>query len=261
MRLWHLGVLDSWSDIPRAQDPPYELVEGPDPVRVLLLGGSAVAGFGVATHQLGLVGCIGRRLAQATGRGVEVEACADVGMTLHELVERLQNLPRIRSGLVLVMLGRNDTRRLTTLGAWRRNLNNLFEVIRSDTVDNVQIIMVEAPVRRHAPLPERIFNWQARLLNETTRRVCRELDHVRLVPFPSSSEVTEPGLLIGSAEIYRKWAAELVAALEEALDRSRTRRPDTRPRISRSKRPLKDRRRHTAEPDPADLERLSNSEE
>jgi hypothetical protein len=229
MRLWRLGILEAWGNSPCAVDPPHEYVNGPDPVRVLLLGGNAVAGFGVLTHQLGLVGQICRQLAQATGRGIEVEACAQVGMTLDELLVRVCDLPRVRTGVVVVVLGVNDMLRLTALRLWRRDLQRLFDIIREDAAENVQIIVVESPPmnRLHgwAWLPSRIAHWQSRLLNESTRVVCDDLHYVTLVPFPVDEQEDRTYIVGGSAETYRAWAAKLTVHLENAV--LRTQEPAT----------------------------------
>jgi lysophospholipase L1-like esterase len=224
MRLWRLGILEAWGNSPCAVDPPYEYVNGPDPVRVLLLGGNAVAGFGVLTHQLGLVGQICRQLAQATSRGVEVEACAQVGMTIDELLVRVQSLPRVRTGLVVVALGVNDILRLTPLHAWKRDLRRLFDLIREDAVENVQIIVVEAPPMDKLDgsewLPSRITHWQSRLLNESTRVVSDNLDYVTLVPFPVNEQNDGIDIVGGNSETYRTWAADLTVHLENAVRRT-----------------------------------------
>lgn len=224
MMLWRLGVLASWENEPCAVDPPYEYVDGPDPVRVLLLGGNAVAGFGVLTHQLGLVGQISRQLAQATGRGIEVEACAQVGMTIDQLLVRVKDLPRVRTGLVVIALGVNDILRLTPLRTWKRDLQMLFDLIREDAAENVQIIVVEAPpmdkLHGSAWLPSRISDWQSRLLNESTRVVCNDLDYVTLVPFPVNKKVGGIDIVGGNAETYRTWAAKLTVHLENAVQRT-----------------------------------------
>jgi lysophospholipase L1-like esterase len=228
MRLWRLGILDAWGNSPCALDPPYEYVAGPDPVRVLLLGGNAVAGFGVLTHQLGLVGQVCRQLAEATGRGVEVEACAQVGMTIDELLVRVQSLPRVRTGLVVIALGVNDILRLTALQVWKRDLQRLFDLIREDAAENVQIIVVEAPpmdkLHGSAWLPSRITRWQSRLLNDSTRVVCDDLDYVTLVPFPEDEQEDVIEMVGGNAETYRAWAAKLTVHLENAALRTREQR-------------------------------------
>jgi hypothetical protein len=220
MRLWRLTMVAKWSSSPCAEDPPYAFVEGPDPLRVLLLGGNAVAGFGVLTHELGLVGQIGRQLAHATGRGVEVEACGQVGMTINELVSRVCELPRVRTGMVVVALGVNDILRMTSLRAWIRDLNRLFDVIREDRAEEVQVVVVKAPeihdLQDLAWLPRRLVSWQSQLLNEATRRVCSELDYATVVSSPMIDDAHWPGMDGGHAESYRSWAAELTVYLKHA---------------------------------------------
>lgn len=225
MRLWHLGVLDSWAHWPHAEDAPYNYIPGLGPDRVLLLGGHTPASFGVLTHQLGLVGCLSRQLRNITGRGIEMEASANVSMTLHDLVGWVQNLPPVRSGAVMVLVGLNDALRLTSLRGWERDLRTLIEAIRRDTVEDVQILIIEIPpidtVWTLSTLPRRVAARHARLLNETTKNFCRHLTHTTFVPFHPAEGEGEPTLRTWRPGMYQEWSHELAIPLAWALHRAR----------------------------------------
>jgi GDSL-like Lipase/Acylhydrolase family len=244
MRLWHLGLSDSWSNAPWAQDPPYGYLPGPSPVRILLLGGGAVAGFGVLTHQIGLLGHLSRQLATVTGRGVETEACAGAGMTLHKLVGRVQNLPAVRSGVVLVMVGVDDALRLTAPHLWKRDLQTLLDVLHSDAAEDVQVFLVAIPPLNHlqslAPLPRFIAHWQSSLLNEATNLVCRDRDHVTQIPFPSHEYEGALIALTGGSESYYRWSTQLAPPLAAAINHAQQcRKENTGPKALRAKRALR----------------------
>lgn len=226
MKLWHLGVLDSWANWPHAEDAPYNYIPGPGPDRVLLLGCHTPASLGVLTHQLGLVGCLSRQLRNITGRGIEMKASADVSMTLHDLVGRVQNLPPVRSAAVMVLVGLNDALRLTSLRGWKRDLHALSEAIRRDPVEDVQILIIEIPpigmLWTLSPLPRRVAARHARLLNETTRNFCRHLTPTTFVPFHPAAGEGEPAMHAWTHGMYQEWSHELAVPLAWALHRART---------------------------------------
>jgi hypothetical protein len=224
MTLWHLGVADSWANWPHAEDAPYCYIPGPGPDRVLVLGSHTPAGFGVITHELGLVGNLSRYVQNITGRGIEMEACTDVNMTLHDLVGRVHNLPPVSSGAVMVLVGLNDALRFTSLREWKKDLRALSEVIRRHTVGDVHIVIVEIPrvdmLRTLRPLPKRIAARHARLLNETTKQFCLHLTSTQFVPFPSVKTEGKPALHSWTPGMYKELSRELAVPLAEALRRA-----------------------------------------
>ena len=105
MAMWYLWVRDGWTNVAHAIDAPHAVQAGDGLDRILLLGGHTSAGFGVLTHQIGLVGALSRQLSKSTGRGVEVQAIADVGMTLRALAPRAREMPALWADAVLVTSG------------------------------------------------------------------------------------------------------------------------------------------------------------
>ncbi len=67
-RAWRRG------EMPYPDDPPVAHGSGPDPDRILLLGGTLVRGIGVRSYELGIPGHLARKLAARTGHGADVEA-------------------------------------------------------------------------------------------------------------------------------------------------------------------------------------------
>ncbi|GAB3030227.1 hypothetical protein GCM10027052_03050 [Parafrigoribacterium mesophilum] len=203
-----------------------------------------MAGFGVLTHQLGLLGHLSRQLASVTGRGVEIEACAGAGMTLHTLVGRVQNLPAVRSDVVLVMVGIDDALRLTAPRFWKRDLRTLLDVLHSDAAEDIQVFLVAIPVLKHlqslAPLPRFVADWQSRLLNEATDLVCRDRDYVTQMPFPSHEHDGALIALAGGSESYYRWSTQLAPPLAAAINHApQYRRESTGPKELRAKRVLR----------------------
>ena len=220
MRPWRLAVCVSWINGPRPADAPHADVDGPNPDRVLLLGGLLASGCGVLTHQLGLIGHIARQLSSITGCGAEMEARTDIKLTIRKLPGRIRNLPPIRSDAVMVMVGVNDALRLTPVRAWKRDLKAVIEAIRRGGAETTPTLIIGIPplgtFRTLAPLPRRIAARHACLLNDTTKRFCRDLPQVIFVPLYPAEADKEPALR-GSSEIYQNWSREVAVPLAGAL--------------------------------------------
>lgn len=223
MAMWYLWVRDGWTNVAHAIDAPHAVQAGDGLDRILLLGGHTSAGFGVLTHQIGLVGALSRQLSKSTGRGVEVQAIADVGMTLRALAPQAREMPALWADAVLVTVGINDALRLTPVGAWREQLRTLIEVIRERTECGTPILIVEIPpavmVWDFARVPARIATSHARALNAESQMLCRSLPHTTYVPFNPSQLEGIPNLIQWRAAMYTEWSMKFVATIAEALHR------------------------------------------
>ena len=221
MRLLHLRQLDSCSGIPRARDAAFVDALGEDPDRVLLVGSSIVAGFGVATHKLGLIGCLSRQLSKTTGRGVAVQSSAEVGVTLSEMVQRLQARVPAKLDAAMVLLGADDAVRLTPVPAWTEDLSELIDVIKDVSADpEIPIVVVGVPpfglCDIGARIPRRLVSLHRRSLNTHASRVCDRHQAVTFVEFPHlSSDHFDP--FQEASESYRYWSRRLSLPLATAL--------------------------------------------
>jgi hypothetical protein len=221
MRLRHLRLLDSCSNVPRAQDAAFIDALGEDSDHVLVVGSSIVAGFGVATHQLGLIGCLSRQLSKTTGRGVAVQSCAGVGVTLRQMVRRVQARVPARLDVVMVLLGADDAARLTPVPAWKEDLSELIDVIRDVSGDpDISIVVVGVPpfglCEVRARIPRRLISLHRRSLNTHANRVCDGHRTVTFVDFPHLSyDDFDP--FQEASESYRYWSRRLSSPLATAL--------------------------------------------
>lgn len=221
MRLWHLRQLDASANVPRALDAAFVDAVGEDSDHVLLVGGSVVAGFGVATHKLGLIGCLSRQLSKITGRGVAVQSCAGVGDTLRQTVRRVQARIPAKLDAVMVLLGADDAIRLTPVPAWKQDLSELIDGIKDASGDpDISIIVVGVPPfglsEVPARIPRRLISHHRHSLNSHAHRVCNEHQRVTFVDFPHLSDADfdpfeEP------SESYRYWSRKLSLPLAVAL--------------------------------------------
>ncbi|GIT82179.1 hypothetical protein LLS1_38480 [Leifsonia sp. LS1] len=221
MLVWHASARRDWDSVAHAMDAPYAFSEGAGLDRILVLGGHTAAGFGVVTHQLGIVGSLSRQLSALTGRGTAVSACADIGMTVRSLVPRVGGLGRIEVDVVLVTVGINDSLRLTAAQSWEAHLRALIGLIVQCSDHHTPILFVEIPPARmvwdFALLPAMIATRHAVTLNDVTRKICNEHSSAVFVPFNPSRSVNELGLTRWRGEIYKEWAKDFVIAVDQAL--------------------------------------------
>jgi hypothetical protein len=221
MRLWHMKLIDSWSGLPRAGDATSIDVDGPNPDDILLVGSTLVAGFGVATHSLGLIGCLSRQLSKITGHGVAVSSCGSIGATLRQMVPRVQDRVPAKVGAAMVLLGTDDAISLTPIAAWREDFCELIDVIKDASDDNdVPIVVVGVPslsLWRDIPkIPRRISSLHRRSLNENAKQLCHEHRTVKFMDFPNlNSESTN--IYDAASDSYRYWSRRLSVPLAEAL--------------------------------------------
>lgn len=75
---------------PRPEGDAEVVVRGADPIRVLVTGAGFAAGYGVRTHAEGLAGALADRLAEATGRGVEVTVHARPTLAARRAIAHLE---------------------------------------------------------------------------------------------------------------------------------------------------------------------------
>jgi hypothetical protein len=109
-------------------DAPVGVVPGPDPDRILALGGIGGSGVGLRTHAEGVAAQSARALAAITGRGVEWRTVplADQHLTAtQEAVRQITELHRY--DVVLVMPGVADALELTRITPWVHHLEDLLD--------------------------------------------------------------------------------------------------------------------------------------
>ncbi len=123
-----------------------------NPLRVLIVGESSVAGVGAETHADALTGQFAAGLHARTGRTIEWEAIARSGATLKiacdeiipQLTEKCRTRPAGSTDLVLIVIGANDIIRLEREHRWLPHLEQFIAALRQQ-VGDVPIIFSAPP--------------------------------------------------------------------------------------------------------------------
>ncbi|MEO5921358.1 MAG: GAF domain-containing protein [Pseudolysinimonas sp.] len=192
---------------------------GPDPDRILLVGGNFVRGFGVRSHELGIAGNLARKLAARTGHGADVEAHGVEMMTPARAGEELSALRIQRFDAIVLMIGAGEVLTMRPMSEWRNDLQDLLRVI-SDLGPNAPPVLIAAvpPFAAVFHVSDAVRARIARAIdriNKVTRRVCAESGAATFVDFGGTGPAPTAGTRVSDA--YETWASALATPLAQAM--------------------------------------------
>jgi hypothetical protein len=192
--------------VPR--DAPRCHASGTAPYRLLVVGGDVVAGYGVASHDLAVGGCLARDVAELTGHGTDVETVfhdfdSDVPVGVRRLT--LQRLDAI----VVVVSGSDARRGRAALEArLRRSMHQLTAGLTASPI----VVIAVAP-----PLPPGLTGVrtarQARLLGVKAMAAAGAAGAAAVLELPEPAG--GPGAT--PAELYRTWSRSIAQQLAPRL--------------------------------------------
>ncbi len=196
-----------------------------EPLRLIAVGESTVAGVGAASHETALVGQLAAALNQTTGRRIEWAVVARTGINARKsCVELVPKLAGVRAGLVVVALGVNDSIEFHSARRWATDLEKLIEAIRV-AVGDVPILLAGVPPLDCFPvLPEPLssaLGARSAALGQAAVKLSAKLRGVVHVPFQiekdRSVELFCADGFHPSELGYRMWAEQLAEAYAKAM--------------------------------------------
>jgi lysophospholipase L1-like esterase len=220
--LWGAQALRARRRIPRlpeAAGPQEGGTPGADPLRLLFLGESTVAGVGARTQEAGLPGQTSAALASVLGRPVAWQALGRNGVTFGRTRRHLlPALPAQPPAVVLVALGVNDVIGFTRLPAFRREAGRLLEALRAYT-RGLLVFAAVPPMGRFPALPQPLratLGLRARLLDGALQQLAAGTPGCLHVPM--DLDVCDPSLMASdgfhpSERGYTAWGRSLAAAI------------------------------------------------
>ena len=201
--------------LPPAAGPLSGRVEGEgEPLRVLTIGESTVAGVGAAHHEEALTGHLAHALHARAGRPVEWHAHGLSGATVaYALMSLAPQLPQQPMDLVVLAFGVNDTIDRTPPKKFAEGLKALVGAARSRVGEGVPVIVCAAPPMHQFPaLPEPLRTYlgaRAVMLDEAVRSArIRRAAHVALKVKAERTLFASDGFHPSPAG-YAAWGAEL----------------------------------------------------
>ena len=204
--------------LPDAAQPWVGIHDGPDPLRLLVIGDSTAAGVGADTQLDALPGNLARELSARTGRGVVWAATGRNGATARDLItDHLDDATQRRWDIVFLSIGANDALGLRPRWAFARDIRTLLTRLRA--VSPVVLVSSLPAFGRFELLPNPL-RWNlylhSRSLEDAARAIVTRTDGVHMSPPPPPYT---PGffatdLFHPSASGYRDWAR---FAVEDAV--------------------------------------------
>jgi len=197
------------------------------PVNLLGISESPVAGVGVASHEEAITGQLAQALSARLRRPVAWRACGKNGVTVRGAIDEI--LPAIAQqqvDIALIAFGVNDTTAFRSAADWRRDLRAMLQELDTRCKPGMLIVSGVPPVSRFPALPQPL-RWVLGLKADVLDRVARELAPTlpRTQYVPLSVDPHDPVMLAEdgyhpSARGCTAWAQVLAEICAAELTRS-----------------------------------------
>lgn len=196
--------------LPDAAQPWQGTVDGPDPIRLLVLGDSTAAGVGADTQDDALPGNLARELAQRTGRGVAWRAVGRNGATTRDIVtDYLDDATGAEYDIAFLTVGANDALGLRPRWAFGRDLRTILARLRAVSP---LVLMSSLPAFSRFELLPNPLRWNLYLHSQSLEDEARAIvagtegAHISPPPPPYTEGFFATDLFHPSASGYRDWA-------------------------------------------------------
>lgn len=213
LRAWMRWRLRQLAAVPRPADSTIVGSRGSQPLECVALGNGALTGWGVASHQLGLIGALSRSLTRQFGRGVTVRGAIDPYLTVRTMRPLVPQQPWGSAAVGILAFGPGEVIAAGSLRTWQHDLDLLVREVRSRMPPGSMLAVLSIPpLAAIGPLHgigSRSAAWRIAKHNERAAAVCAGIDGVRFIPLP------DPGAsrrgYEHSADQYAFWA-DVIAA-------------------------------------------------
>lgn len=148
--------------------------DGGDDLRLLVVGDSTAAGFGVSRLSDALAGCLARDLAEVAGWPVSWTVAGQFGASARRIRHRI--LPAVGDGhdIAVLLAGTNDAVAEVDDGSW---VDDLDAIVNDLTQRSRWLVVVGTPPFTHFPGLPRMLACEladrGRRLDHLTEAVCR----------------------------------------------------------------------------------------
>ena len=184
-------------------------------LRLLVLGESTAVGVGVRDQRDGLGFRVADEFARRTGAPVQWYVVGRTGATVAAVTASLLHDLPAELDQVVVVFGVNDTLRLRSRRAWRRQVGQLLDAVRPSVTATGLIAVLGVPDFATLPaLPQplrTVLHWHARSLDRELRTVLARRPgcvHVPAIPLPVGDYLSHDRFHPNAAA-YTVWAAHI----------------------------------------------------
>lgn len=198
------------------------------PLRLLLVGDSIIAGVGVQLLRDALPGQLAQALAARTGRPVHWQACGKGGLDAGEIHDQLlPDLAPTGADLIVVSVGVNDVTGLLSGRRWRWGLGRLLDRLANEHAQHSEsmptVVHLGIPPLGHFPgLPQplrALLGHRAARLDRIAREVIAERAwgiHIASEFVPDNSQFAVDGYH-PNGDACQLWAEGIVERLPPAV--------------------------------------------
>ena len=207
--------------LPDAAGPLTGIATGEgEPLRLIAVGESTVAGVGARTHETGLAGQLALALARHTHRGVEWRVVARSGINARKCrVELVPQLSDRRADVVMIALGVNDAIEFHTSRRWASDVERLIGDVRAQVGDALVLLSGVPPLDYFPALPQPlrlVLGARSAALGRASLDLVKKLKRVVYVPFRIERERCDDLFCADGfhpSELgYSEWAEQLAEA-------------------------------------------------
>lgn len=228
IRVWMATSRHSWRRLPRPQDAPHVHAPGVTPDRMLMIGSGVAAGYGVLHWELSLTGQLAKRVAELTGRGLDIDISVDPSLNVVAAVDIVKTARIGRYDAIVFLIGSLEALELYPDRLWEQHLRALLDTIRAEGPGSVRVLFVAIPQLTDLitlPLPLRpVVRARIRRLNEISAEMIRGRTGMALVPLaPIPADLVD----IAGRRVHTEWAELISPAVAVALDAEAPRRVES----------------------------------
>jgi len=208
-----------------------------EPIKVIAVGESTVAGIGAATHETALTGQLAQALNRRSNRTVNWLVVARSGINARKSVaELVPGLAGRHADVVLIALGVNDSIEFHSARRWASDIERLIEAVRSEVGDALVLLAGVPPLHYFPALPQPlsfVLGARSASLGAASVRIANKMKRVVYVPFQiakgDSRQLFCSDGFHPSELGYSLWAEQLAAAKLLELLPAEILPPDGRP--------------------------------
>lgn len=188
---------------------------GLDPVRILLIGAGAVAGYGVSSTDHALDGALADIVQNATGRGVVVENRSIRNIPISEVRDSVGAAGAHTFDVVVWAPTYLEVVERLSMRSWRRELTALVDDLHSGA--NVNLVLLMLPYTTGgSPVAALARRWVPRI-NRVIEQVAEASPRTIAVAV-EPAEMAGVGHVVLDREYYARCAERLATALQGQLD-------------------------------------------
>jgi lysophospholipase L1-like esterase len=209
--------------LPDAALPWVGQLDGPSPLRLLVLGDSTAAGVGAATQDEALPGYLAREFLARFGRGTTWRPIGRNGATARDIItDHLADATSEPFDVVFLTIGANDALGMRSRTAFSRDVRQIVDVLRTANPDALVLVSLMPRFDRFESLRNPV-RWNLALhaasLDAAARASVAGLDRVFAIPKPPpytatfwASDGFHPG-----PDGYREWVEFALGEVPEQL--------------------------------------------